>query len=163
MTLSSHRKQVMSMTNSINSLHKRIMTGISGQRGMLTVEAAILVPAALMMSILIIMVMLFEFQSILMVAGMHQYGTIEMHQVETQRLDMKHGLKVAGSYEMSQSFELKGVAGIRTLKLNAILDPDQRMLKKLRPIKGRSFHLRLPVNLLVYWMYQTQPDMKSGE
>lgn len=150
------------MTDSINSLHKRILAGISGHRGMLTVEAAILVPAALMLSIMIIMLMLFEFQSILMVAGMHQYGTIEMHQVETQRLDMKHGLKAAGSVEMSQSFELKGVAGIRTLKLNAILDPNQRWLKKLRPIKGRSFHLRLPVNLLVYGMYQLQPNISPG-
>jgi len=151
------------VTESIHSLYKRIMTGVSGNSGMLTVEAAILIPTALILSILIIMVMLFEFQSILMVAGVHQYGIIEIHEVETQRLDLKNGLKVAGSVEMSPSFEVEGVAGIRTLKLNAILDPDQRWLKKLRPIKVRSFHLRLPVNLLVYGMYQLQPDMKSEE
>jgi hypothetical protein len=141
------------VTHSNNPLHKRILSGISGKRGMLTVEAAILIPAALMLSMLIIMVMLFEFQSILMVAGMHQYGTIEMHQVETQRLDMKNGLKAAGSVEMLKSFELKGVAGIRTLKLNAVLDPDQRWLKRIKPVRGRSFHLKLPVNLLLYGMY----------
>ncbi|MZQ99290.1 MAG: hypothetical protein GT601_16615 [Acidaminobacter sp.] len=144
------------MTNFIYPLHKSILSGISGQRGMLTVEAAILVPAALMLSMLIIMMMLFEFQSILMVAGMHQYGIIEMHQVETQRLDFKHGLKAAGSIEMSESLEFKGVAGIRTLKLNAVLNPDQRWLKRLKPVSGRSFHLRLPVNLLVYGMYRQE-------
>jgi len=134
-----------------------------GNRGMLTVEAAILVPAALMLSIGIIMVMLFEFQSILMVAGMHQYGTIEMHQVETRRLDLSRGLKMAGSVEMNQSFELKGVAGLRTLRLNSKLEPDQRWLKRLKSVQGRSFHLRIPVNLLVYAMYQLQPEPKSGE
>lgn len=130
---------------------------------MLTVEAAILVPATLMLSVLIIMMMLYEFQSILMVAGMHQYGTIEMHTVETRRLDLKHGLKAAGSIEMSQSFELNDIAGVRTLMLNTTLEPDQRWLKKVKPIKGRSFHLRLPVNLLVYGMYHLKLGTKSGE
>ena len=148
------------MTHSNNSLHKRMLFGSYGQKGMLTVEAAILVPAALMLSMLIILMMLFEFQSILMVAGMHQYGIIEMHQVETQRLDLKHGLKTAGSVEISESFELKGVAGIRTLKLDAVLEPDHRWLERLKPVRGRSFHLRFPVNLLVYGMYHGE---SSGE
>lgn len=151
------------MTKSINPLHKRKLSKISGQKGMLTVEAAILVPAALMLSVLIIMMMLYEFQSILMVAGMHQYGTIEMHRVETQRLDLKHGLKAAGSIEMSQTFELNDIAGIRTLMLNTTLEPDQRWLKRVKPVKGRSFHLRLPVNLLVYGIYHLKPGTKSAE
>lgn len=151
------------MTKSINPHHKRKLSRISAQGGMLTVEAAILVPTALMLSVLIIMMMLYEFQSILMVAGMHQYGTIEMHTVETQRLDLKNGLKAAGSIEMSQTFEFNDVAGVRTLMLNTTLEPDQRWLKKVKPVKGRSFHLRLPVNLLIYGIYHLKPGTKSDE
>lgn len=151
------------MTKIIKLSSQKLLSPIAGRRGMLTVEAAILVPLALMISVLIILVMLFEFQSVLMAAGMHQYGIIEMHEVTTERLNMKKGLRVAGKVELSETFEVEDFAGIRALKLDAVLEPDRRWLKQLKPVRGRSLHLRLPVNLLVYTVYRLQPKVAPDD
>ena len=138
---------------------------------MLTLEAAVLTPAVIMMAVLVILVMLFEFQSLLMVVGMHQKGTIEIHQVETERLKLEDGLKVMGVVKVKRSFEAdffnglgtgagSGAGGLRTLKLDASLEPAHPWLERLSEIKSRSFHVRIPVDFLIFGIYHLSPELK---
>lgn len=139
------------------------------QRGMLTLEAAVLTPAGVMMAVLVILVMLFEFQSLLMVVGMHQYGTTEIHHVDTERLNLEKGLKVMGHVKMKRSLELGGSGGgaagagavadgLRTLKLDGSLEPAHPWLERLSDIKSRSFHVRIPVDFLIFGIYHFSPE-----
>ena len=136
----------------------RLCGEISGQRGMLTVEAALLVPLILSITVLIVLAMIYQFQSILMVAGLHQKGITQLHEVETTRLNLDRSLQIAGIVSAETPYELKGVAGIRILYQNAVLKPRHGWLSKLKPVTARSFHLMLPVNWLVYSVYKRTPE-----
>lgn len=135
-------------------------------QGFLTVEAAVLTPAAIMMAVLIVLVMLFEFQSLLMAAGIHQMGTTEMHHVETERLNFEDGLKVMGTVKVKRSVAFSGLGeensllGLRTLKLNAVLEPGHPWLKGLKTVSARSFHVRVPADFLVFGMYHLAPELQ---
>ncbi|SCZ80728.1 hypothetical protein [Acidaminobacter hydrogenoformans] len=140
--------------------------GFMESQGFLTVEAAVLTPAAIMMAVLIVLVMLFEFQSLLMAAGIHQMGMTEMHHVETERLNFEDGLKVMGTVKVKRSVAFGGLGeensllGLRTLKLNAVLEPGHPWLKGLEAVSARSFHVRVPADFLIFGMYRLAPELQ---
>lgn len=117
-------------------------------------EAAVLVPVILVLTITLIMVMLFQFQSLLMTTALHQKGLVQTCRSETRILALEALPTIAGQVRSASYLNPEGRMGIRTLMLTAELKPSSRWIQRLRPVKSRSFHLKMQLPLVLYLLSQ---------
>lgn len=147
----------------LNTLYFRKVRRVLSQKGMLTVEAAILVPLLLLSSVIILMVMLSQFQFALMTASQHQQGITTVNRVSTEVLRIESLPETAGRIMVEEAFRTEGEVtfGVKSLYLTATLIPNPKLTKFLKVRKTHSMHLSIPLPMSLYMIFGNAVESKN--
>lgn len=134
----------------------------SSESGMLTVEAAILVPLIIIFSVAMIMVMLFEFQETLVSISLHQQGITRTNFVTTEILKPETLPVVGGHTVWNEGLESKGILGVRSLYLSATLTPEKVRWTKMKTKNFSGFFLSVPLPVSLYLLRGQMFEQPEG-